>query len=305
MSMFSKHRKCDLDEEDIEEIKMNTHFKRHEIIAYRKAFLYHTTRNLQPHPSSEPTPKNKKEKGGDGSSLDDDKKSETGSTTSASNSDDSKEKEKEKEKDKDKDIDKVSWSEASASTITHRTILKAPCSSFTPRFLSFTQPPNTPPPTDENPSETVPSEPAAPAGTTKKSQVVPFASTLSFNGSSIPELSSYPMSITRHQFLNIKSIAMNPLKERIALCFEFDEDPNSSISFEQYMQMAASFNRPGNREAKLKLAFKIQAMTDPKKIDRGDLRKYYELTARDGNIDSPVPKKIRKEVINKIMTECR
>ena len=38
-----------------------------------------------------------------------------------------------------------------------------------------------------------------------------------------------------------------------ALCFEFGEDPDSTISFEQYMQMAATFNRPGNREVKLKV----------------------------------------------------
>jgi hypothetical protein len=93
------------------------------------------------------------------------------------------------------------------------------------------------------------------------------------------------------------------------------------------MQMAATFNRPGNREVKLKLAFKIQAFSDPKKITKGgenstrqallhpstaqpsndalppsfaDLKKYYELIARNGNIDTPVPKKDRKEVISKV-----
>ncbi|GMI40319.1 hypothetical protein TrCOL_g81 [Triparma columacea] len=255
--MFRGKAKCDLDEEAIEEIKMNTHFKRHEIIAYRKAFLYHTTRNLSPPQDGGEGKEGGEDKKGDDDSLDesgkgdgdnsDDKKSESSSSTTPSDSDDT----------------------------------------------------TTTPPTDATSQAE-----AATTTATKKSQVAPLASTLSFKSSNIPDLSEYPMSITRHQFLNIKSIAMNPLKERIALCFEFGEDPDSTISFEQYMQMAATFNRPGNREVKLKLAFKIQAFTDPKKITKGDLKKYYELVARNGNIDTPVPKKDRKVVINKIMTEC-
>eukprot|EP00520_Triparma_pacifica_P004898 CAMPEP_0118639144 /NCGR_PEP_ID=MMETSP0785-20121206/4068_1 /TAXON_ID=91992 /ORGANISM="Bolidomonas pacifica, Strain CCMP 1866" /LENGTH=275 /DNA_ID=CAMNT_0006530455 /DNA_START=108 /DNA_END=932 /DNA_ORIENTATION=- len=256
--VFGAKIKCDLDEEAIEEIKMNTHFKRHEIIAYRKAFLYHTTRHLPPPETSDSVKdaadgENKE----DSTSNDDEKKSESGSTTS--NSDDTKE-----------DTYKTS------------------------------------PPSPTKDSEETPSTAPAAAPAKKKSQVVPqaFASTLSFKGPSVPDLASYPMSITRHQFLNIKSVAMNPLKDRIALCFEFEDDLNSTITFEQYMQMAATFNRPGNREQKLKLAFKIQAFTDPKKITKGDLKKYYDLIARNGNIDTNVPKKDRKVVINKIMMEC-
>ena len=117
-------------------------------------------------------------------------------------------------------------------------------------------------------------------------------------------LLNYPMEITRHQFLNIKTIAMNPLKERIAHCFGFSEDSESSIAFEDYMQHAAAFNRPGNREAKLKLAFKIQAFSNPKQLDKKDLKKYFDLIARNGNMATMVPRKDRNEVISKIMQEC-
>jgi hypothetical protein len=148
---------------------MNTHFKRHEIIAYRKAFLYHTTRNLSPPQDGGEGKEGGEDKKGDDDSLDesgkgdgdnsDDKKSESSSSTTPSDSDDT----------------------------------------------------TTTPPTDA----TSQAEAATTTATTKKSQVAPLASTLSFKSSNIPDLSEYPMSITRYQFLNIKSIAMNPLKERI------------------------------------------------------------------------------------------
>jgi hypothetical protein len=147
---------------------MNTHFKRHEIIAYRKAFLYHTTRNLSPPQDGGEGKEGGEDKKGDDDSLDesgkgdgdnsDDKKSESSSSTTPSDSDDT----------------------------------------------------TTTPPTDATSQAE-----AATTTATKKSQVVPLASTLSFKSSNIPDLSEYPMSITRYQFLNIKSIAMNPLKERI------------------------------------------------------------------------------------------
>ena len=131
--------------------------------------------------------------------------------------------------------------------------------------------------------------------------------------------------------MNIKSISMNPLGDRIALAFGFKEgDPYSAISFEDYMLHAADINRPGNRELKLKIAFKIQdfdgdekvrrhdfettsllslltapraLLRSPSQLNKNDLKKYYDTIARNGNMAVPVPKKTRNEVIQKVLSE--
>lgn len=114
----------------------------------------------------------------------------------------------------------------------------------------------------------------------------------------------FPMEMTRHQFMNVRSIQMNPIGDRIALCFGFKhDDPKSVISFEDYMQRAADFNRPGNRDIKLKLAFKIQDYDNDEKIDKTDLKTYYDAIARNGNMAVAVPKKVRNEVVSKVLSE--
>jgi Ca2+-binding EF-hand superfamily protein len=130
-------------------------------------------------------------------------------------------------------------------------------------------------------------------------KVAPMDSTMSFMAKG-----DFPMEITRHQFMNIKSIRLNPIGDRIALCFGFKpDDPDSLISYEDYMQHAADFNRPGNREVKLKLAFKIQDYDNDEKLDKADLKTYYDAIARNGNMAKQVPKKVRNEVIKKVLTE--
>jgi hypothetical protein len=57
----------------------------------------------------------------------------------------------------------------------------------------------------------------------------------------------FPMEISRAEFLSIKCVDMNPLKHRLAECFEFGPELTDSISFTDYMVHSAAFNRGGNR----------------------------------------------------------
>ena len=56
--------------------------------------------------------------------------------------------------------------------------------------------------------------------------------------------------ITRTQFLNIQLIAMNPLRDRLALLFDLNS-ADSFLTFEEYMDKVCQFNCIGNREAKV------------------------------------------------------
>jgi Ca2+-binding EF-hand superfamily protein len=70
------------------------------------------------------------------------------------------------------------------------------------------------------------------------------------------------------------------------------------------MQVASTFNRPGNKDAKLRLAFKMQDFDGDDKIDAEDLRKYFDLVARNGSVNVKVGRKDVKDVIAKILAEA-
>ncbi|GMI58088.1 hypothetical protein ScalyP_jg9902 [Parmales sp. scaly parma] len=109
--------------------------------------------------------------------------------------------------------------------------------------------------------------------------------------------------ITRTQFLNIQLIAMNPLRDRLALLFDLNS-VDSFLTFEEYMDKVCQFNCIGNREAKLKLAFKIQDFDGDEKLDRHDLSKYYGLIARLGSVETKVAKDDRRQIIQYILSEA-
>ena len=87
--------------------------------------------------------------------------------------------------------------------------------------------------------------------------------------------------ITKDEFLSIEAISHNPLKERIALCFGFDEEIGQ-LDFIGYLCGLAQFNSPGHRELKLKTAFKIQDFDGDGFINKYDLVKYIEKISGGG-----------------------
>ena len=203
------------------------------MIRYRRAFVYHTSRLLPP-PSD-------KEEGGD-------KEEGKGENTDG------------EEEDGDKS-DK--GEEETTTTSTHDD--KENASSKADNDASSTATSKATKPSQVAPA---PSSKPPPPRTDSATGLIRFGTGLSKADG------NFPMEITRHQFINIKPISMNPLGDRIALAFGFKEgDPYSTISFEEYMQHAADFNRPGNRDLKLKIAFKIQDFDGDEKVRRKEKRK--------------------------------
>jgi len=122
------------------------------------------------------------------------------------------------------------------------------------------------------------------------------------------------MSISLEEFLAIPTIAVNPLRDQLALCFGFEiplfgardagedgvaeEDQpsdstaeksiddgslmlNQRISFKDFMIALSIFNAPGKKEKKLDFAFKIHDFDRDKKIGKEDLVQYFKLTMSD------------------------
>jgi len=76
-------------------------------------------------------------------------------------------------------------------------------------------------------------------------------------------------------FLNMEGIVNNPLKDRIANCFGYD-DENAGLDFEGFLLGVALFNSPGKREMKIKTAFKIQDFDSDGAINKQDLITYIQ-----------------------------
>ena len=77
-------------------------------------------------------------------------------------------------------------------------------------------------------------------------------------------------------FLSIPCIANSPLKDRLLLCFGFTQD-KTALNFQEFLVGLSAFNAPGQREKKLKTAFKIQDFDNDGLINHSDLVKYLQI----------------------------
>mmetsp|Transcript_12826 Transcript_12826/g.19306 ORF Transcript_12826/g.19306 Transcript_12826/m.19306 type:complete len:198 (+) Transcript_12826:140-733(+) len=98
-------------------------------------------------------------------------------------------------------------------------------------------------------------------------------------------------------FLNIPCIAVNPLKERVACVFGFDQRP--TIDFIDFLASTALFNCPGRKDLKLKTAYKLQDMDNDGTVSRSDLRDYIKVVTNGNLVDVEV-----NEIVSKVISEC-
>ncbi len=82
--------------------------------------------------------------------------------------------------------------------------------------------------------------------------------------------------ISQEIFMAIDSIMNNPLLDRICVCFGFTPDLKE-ISFLTFIIGLASFNSPGLKEQKLRVAFRIQDFDGDGALSHDDLYKYMEV----------------------------
>ena len=90
--------------------------------------------------------------------------------------------------------------------------------------------------------------------------------------------------MTEEMFLEIPFVELNPLRDRLALCFGYEHHPDHSVTemdFEMFLQGVALFNSHGKREEKLKVAFKMHDFDGDGQISKSDLMLYLERVAED------------------------
>lgn len=78
--------------------------------------------------------------------------------------------------------------------------------------------------------------------------------------------------ISKEQLMTLTELEKNPLKHRVAECFETDGD--GIIDFREFIITLSHFSSKGSREKKLMLAFKMHDYDGDDKISKQDLKKY-------------------------------
>jgi Ca2+-binding EF-hand superfamily protein len=101
--------------------------------------------------------------------------------------------------------------------------------------------------------------------------------------------------ISKEQFLAMPCIVNNPLKDRIALCFGFDEEKHS-LDFQSFLSGIALFNSPGQRETKLKTMFRLQDFDNDGMIGKDDLIAYLKLLT-ESNLGAEDLEKVATHVL--------
>lgn len=102
--------------------------------------------------------------------------------------------------------------------------------------------------------------------------------------------------------MEIEAIRNNPLKDRIALCFGFDEEC-TALDFRAYVVGLALFNSPGQREQKLKTAFKIQDFDGDGVLNKSDLIEYIKRITRGGGLSQEEIETLAKNVLEETSSD--
>ncbi|KAI8806560.1 putative calcineurin subunit B [Cladochytrium replicatum] len=76
-------------------------------------------------------------------------------------------------------------------------------------------------------------------------------------------------SIDKDEFLSLPQIANNPLAQRMIACF--DNDGSGDIDFKEFISGLSAFSAKGNKEDKLRFAFKVYDMDRDGFISNGEL----------------------------------
>jgi len=75
--------------------------------------------------------------------------------------------------------------------------------------------------------------------------------------------------IERHEFLSLPQVSSNPLATRMIAIF--DEDGGGDVDFQEFVSGLSAFSSKGNKEEKLRFAFKVYDIDRDGYISNGEL----------------------------------
>lgn len=103
--------------------------------------------------------------------------------------------------------------------------------------------------------------------------------------------------ISKETFLELRCVAINPLKDRIADCFGYDTLP--SLDFDAFLIGVSLFNSIGSREQKFRTAFRLHDFDEDGAISRQDLTTYVCRITAKALADAEL-----QEMVNQVFIEC-
>eukprot|EP01041_Mallomonas_annulata_P005107 gene5107-10220_t len=103
--------------------------------------------------------------------------------------------------------------------------------------------------------------------------------------------------LLKEDFISMPVITENPLQDRICVCFGYNE--KQSLDFRSFLIGVSSFNSLGNRDQKLKIAFRLQDFDDDNMLSKLDLQTYLQrVTGQKMSQDE------MDQIIKNIQLEC-
>lgn len=102
--------------------------------------------------------------------------------------------------------------------------------------------------------------------------------------------------LSKEAFLDMDCIVNNPLKNRVAQAFGYDEEC-TAINFKKFLTGVASFNSPGQVENKIKIAFKIQDFDDDGVLNKADLIQYLKLITAENTLTDDELERVANNVL--------
>eukprot|EP01038_Epipyxis_sp_PR26KG_P011890 gene11890-15908_t len=109
--------------------------------------------------------------------------------------------------------------------------------------------------------------------------------------------------LSKDTFMNIDSISINPLNDRICVCFGYS-DQIDALDFKGFLCGLALFNSPGMKQQKLKVAFRLQDFDDDGVLSRLDLTQYIQRIS-GGTLNETELKEIVTEVFREMSSDAK
>jgi len=101
--------------------------------------------------------------------------------------------------------------------------------------------------------------------------------------------------IDRHEFFQIQQIANNPLATRLMAIF--DEDGGGTVDFQEFVGGLSAFSSKGNRDDKLRFAFKVYDVDRDGYISNGELFLVLKMMVGNNLKDSQLQQIVDKTIL--------
>ncbi|XP_013395931.1 calcineurin subunit B type 1 [Lingula anatina] len=102
-------------------------------------------------------------------------------------------------------------------------------------------------------------------------------------------------SLSVDEFMSLPELQQNPLVQRVIDIF--DEDGNGEVDFKEFIQGVSQFSVKGDKESKLKFAFKIYDMDKDGFISNGELFQVLKMMVGNNLKDTQLQQIVDKTII--------